>query len=480
MDRISTLTKVLDLFGIGKPGFRDGDLATGVVSTDLNAAWFNGVQEELLAIIEAAGIAPSAATYTQVAKALQAGKLWSAAAVGTADAITATYNPGVTALTNGMTLNVRATAANTTAAPTFTPASGTIAAKTIVKGAGAALVAGDIAGGGHWVELQYDSTLDKWVLRNPALGVSVLTQAVGDARYATQTGFQQNSYSVAAAAGTADAITATYSPAIAALTNGMTLNVRATAANTTAAPTFTPASGTIAAKTIVKGASAALVAGDIAGGGHWVELQYDLTLDKWVLLNPASGAMTRGYQIFTASGSFTVPAGVNRVRVRLVGGGGAGGGGSATTVGAGGGAGGYAEGNFSVTPGQVVAVTIGAGGVGSVNAAGAAGGTTSFGAFASGTGGGGGPSATPGSAGGGAPGGGSGSGCFVTTGGFGGDGANSNGCSGGASAFGGGARGSTSSGVNASAYGSGGGGIYSASSNWAGGAGAAGVVIVEY
>jgi Na+-translocating ferredoxin:NAD+ oxidoreductase RnfG subunit len=116
-----------------------------------------------------------------------------------------------------------------------------------------------------------------------------ISQTTGDARYATQVGFQQNAYSVANAGGTADAITGTYSPVVTALTNGMTLNVRTSSANATTTPTFTPASGTIAAKTIVKGAGAALVAGDIAGGGHWIELQYDLTLDKWVLLNPAMG-----------------------------------------------------------------------------------------------------------------------------------------------------------------------------------------------
>lgn len=91
------------------------------------------------------------------------------------------------------------------------------------------------------------------------------------------------------AGGTADALTGTYVPAIAALTDGMTLYVRAASANATITPTFTPNSGTIAAKTIVKGAGSALVAGDIAGGGHWIELQYDATLDKWVLINPASG-----------------------------------------------------------------------------------------------------------------------------------------------------------------------------------------------
>lgn len=102
-------------------------------------------------------------------------------------------------------------------------------------------------------------------------------------------GLQGNACNISAAGGTADAITGSYTPGITALSNGMTLYVRAGSANATTTPTFTPNSGTIAAKTIVKGAGAVLAAGDIAGGGHWIELQYDLTLDKWVLLNPATG-----------------------------------------------------------------------------------------------------------------------------------------------------------------------------------------------
>lgn len=102
-------------------------------------------------------------------------------------------------------------------------------------------------------------------------------------------GLQGNACNISAAGGTADAITGSYTPGITALTNGMTLYVRAGSANATTTPSFTPASGTIPAKTIVKGAGSSLAAGDIAGGGHWIELQYDLTLDKWVLLNPATG-----------------------------------------------------------------------------------------------------------------------------------------------------------------------------------------------
>lgn len=110
------------------------------------------------------------------------------AAGGTADAIIGIYAPGITALTNGMTLYVRAGSANATTTPTFTPASGTILAKTIVKGAGAALAAGDIAGGGHWIEMQYDSTLDKWVLLNPATGVTTTTTPVAQVRQTVEGG----------------------------------------------------------------------------------------------------------------------------------------------------------------------------------------------------------------------------------------------------------------------------------------------------
>jgi len=92
-----------------------------------------------------------------------------AVAGGTADAITADFTPNVS-LTNGTTVIVRAGSANTTTTPTFAPDS--LTAKTIIKGNGLALVAGDIAGAGHWLEMQFDTTLDKWVLQNPARGIA--------------------------------------------------------------------------------------------------------------------------------------------------------------------------------------------------------------------------------------------------------------------------------------------------------------------
>lgn len=92
-----------------------------------------------------------------------------------------------------------------------------------------------------------------------------------------------------ATGGTADAITATFAPAPRYPSNGVPLSVRATAANATTTPTFTPNSGIIAPATIVKGNNLPLVAGDISGAGHWLELAWDSTLTKWVLLNPANG-----------------------------------------------------------------------------------------------------------------------------------------------------------------------------------------------
>ena len=118
--------------------------------------------------------------------------------------------------------------------------------------------------------------------------------------------------------GTADAITATFAPVPRYPSNGVPLSVRATAANTTTTPTFTPNSGVIAAATIVKGNNLPLAVGDIAGAGHWLELAWDSTLSKWVLLNPAKGVIagitvsdfTGSNQSLAANGYQKLPGGL--------------------------------------------------------------------------------------------------------------------------------------------------------------------------
>lgn len=175
MHRIDTATRAIDLFGAGKDGLKDGNKALGISATDLTAAWFNDVQENLAQVLEDAGLALVKGDYAQLKTAIktifQKAAAMSAAASGTVDAITANFTPAITALSDHLLLIVRAGGANTSTTPTFTPASATIAAKTIVKGHNQPLAPGDISGAGFRMELQYDLTLDKWVLLNPANGV---------------------------------------------------------------------------------------------------------------------------------------------------------------------------------------------------------------------------------------------------------------------------------------------------------------------
>jgi hypothetical protein len=84
--------------------------------------------------------------------------------------------------------------------------------------------------------------------------------------------------------GTADAITAAYAIPITTLVDGQLCYVRATAANATTTPTFSPNS--LTARTIVKEGGAPLEAGNISADGHELILRYDLTNTRWELLNP--------------------------------------------------------------------------------------------------------------------------------------------------------------------------------------------------
>ena len=120
---------------------------------------------------------------------------------------------------------------------------------------------------------------------------SVATTVSARAQYTPVAVLQDGGPVFFAAAGT-DTLTASFSPAIPALVNGMQLNFRAAAANATTTPTFSP--NGLTAKTIVKGANTALVAGDIAGAGHECVVRYNSTTDKWHLINPVYPA---GYTV---------------------------------------------------------------------------------------------------------------------------------------------------------------------------------------
>jgi hypothetical protein len=190
----------------------------------------------------------------------------------------------------------------------------------------------------------------------------------------------------------------------------------------------------------------------------------------------------------TSSGNVTVPAGITRLYAEAYGGGGGGGGCStAAAASAGGDGAGFAAGWFTVTPGQVIAVTIGAGGAAgnSSGTDGGNGGTTTLGSLLTATGGKGGKGSTTGAAINltSAPG--AGSGGDVGVGGLSGSngvqiGSNYFAGQGGPSPFGSFTRALAASGAgeNGQLYGGGGGGA--AAGAYAGGTGAPGVVRVAY
>lgn len=130
--------------------------------------WFHMITEELRAVLVAAGETPDRGTLNQLVTAMQAQGYNLSLTAGTADAITVAFTPALTAFTSGP-IWWRASAANATTTPTLKRDG--LAAKTLVKGNGLALVPGDIPGAGAWMCSLYDATLDKEVLMNPATGI---------------------------------------------------------------------------------------------------------------------------------------------------------------------------------------------------------------------------------------------------------------------------------------------------------------------
>lgn len=111
------------------------------------------------------GSAPTSRTDVPSLGQVQDGKLNWVDGGGTADAITAAYAIPITALVDGQICLVRATGANTVTTPTFSPSG--LTARTIVKGAGTALLVGDIPGDQYEMILKYDLTNTRWTLLNP-------------------------------------------------------------------------------------------------------------------------------------------------------------------------------------------------------------------------------------------------------------------------------------------------------------------------
>lgn len=69
MDRINDPTAEADKFGAGKDGFTEGDGGL-VLPTRVRSPWLDGVQEELLGLIEGMGVTPDSGDFTQLSSIL--------------------------------------------------------------------------------------------------------------------------------------------------------------------------------------------------------------------------------------------------------------------------------------------------------------------------------------------------------------------------------------------------------------------------
>jgi hypothetical protein len=159
MQRIDTATSVANKWGAGKNGFTDGDVVGAVPSTDLEAAWFDNVQEEVAAIIEAVGMALSGANKAQLLTALRSNGLIYGVDVGAVNAMVVTYTPALSALVDGMVLYAKAKYTNT-GATTLNVGTGPLP---VLGLAGSALQAGEIVAN-RVSEVVYNAALNGFVL----------------------------------------------------------------------------------------------------------------------------------------------------------------------------------------------------------------------------------------------------------------------------------------------------------------------------
>jgi hypothetical protein len=141
--------------------------------------------------------------------------------------------------------------------------------------------------------------------------------------------------------------------------------------------------------------------GTVVTAGHMNALQEEiLAVIEAADIDPDPGDLTqllqairkllpRGRQAYYTAGTYnwTVPAWVTRIHAEVIGGGGSGGSISSGFYGGAGGGGGYEEGWFDVTPGTVLAITVGAGGAGAIAAPGNNGGTSFISGLLAATGG---------------------------------------------------------------------------------------------
>ncbi|WP_225613607.1 gp53-like domain-containing protein [Pseudomonas sp. Pdm06] len=172
--------------GLVNGKFVDENPLMGTPGSLIPARWGNSVTDEVLNVIDEAGLNPNEADSTQLIQAIrrlnQAGSENHAQDNGAANIYTVAYLPALSTLVDGMVLRFKAKTANT-GASTFSP--NDLSAKPIVGLALSALQAGEIVANGM-CSVVWSATLDKWVLLScTGGGTKATTTSVGLARFGT-------------------------------------------------------------------------------------------------------------------------------------------------------------------------------------------------------------------------------------------------------------------------------------------------------
>ncbi|EHS51481.1 hypothetical protein PDO_1872 [Rhizobium sp. PDO1-076] len=255
MDRVNG-AGTIDIGG-GRRGFIDEDLEVGQEGTEVTALWLNMAQEEVIKVIEAAGLVLDPGDWTQLYQALQLMGL--------------SFGSRTRRWTSVISMTL-------SSAPGAPVAGDTYLIPTGATGIWATNV-GKIAewNGSAWA---YTTTPDGHGVSLP--DGRVFERVAGAYVEKLALDAQSGKWTYSTAGGTANALTATFTPALAALTVGMTIRLNVINANTATLATLNV--NGLGAISIYRPFENSLSPGDIGVGIN--EFNYDGTY--WRLTSPAN------------------------------------------------------------------------------------------------------------------------------------------------------------------------------------------------
>ena len=256
-------------------------------------------QREIVNFITASGITPSNSDLNQLTKAVQTGKVIYGTDTGTANAMVAAFNPPIAALTPGLTVRIRKIGSKNTGATTLNVGTGV---NNVRRASGAVLSDNDLPAsivaemiwdGAVWQLANFQGTGVAETVNNYVLGIPY-----------------------AVATGTGNAMIAAFSPDITALAAGLTVEVKAIAANTGAVTLQTAPGASVRA--VIRPDGTPLQANDIVTGtvclmiynGTAWQYTNDLAISNLDVYN-ITKAPFADVAVFTHSANVTAPSYVN-------------------------------------------------------------------------------------------------------------------------------------------------------------------------